>query len=52
MNVLEQWQEFYKKIIDICEQYSANKYQQLGEFKQDISGLSIYETYKEYLSLF
>jgi hypothetical protein len=52
MDILKQWQEFYSKIIDIRQQYPANKYQLPAEFKQDIPGLSLYRTYGEYLSIF
>ncbi|BAQ65425.1 hypothetical protein [Geminocystis sp. NIES-3709] len=52
MDVLKQWQNFYKTISDIREQYPATQYQQPDEFKQEIPGLSIYQNYGEYLPIF
>ncbi|MGI0481662.1 hypothetical protein ACN4EE_12825 [Geminocystis sp. CENA526] len=52
MDVMKQWKNFYKTITDIREQYPPSQYQQPDEFKQEIPGLSLYQTYGEYLSIF
>lgn len=50
--LLKQWQGYYKTITDVREQYPASKYQLPEEFKQEIPGLSIYQTYAEYITIF
>lgn len=52
MQVLKPWQEFYKTISDIREQYSPNQYNLPEQFTQEIPGLSIYQKYQQYVNMF
>ena len=49
VELLKKWEQPYKKIEMIRQEYTGNKYSIPSEFKQDISGLSTYKKYAEYL---
>lgn len=52
VQVLKPWQGFYKTVTDIREQYSSNQYNLPEQFTQEIPGLSIYESYQQFVNLF
>lgn len=49
IQLLKNWQKFYKSILAIRKEYPANEYKQPSLFHKEIPGLTIYKKYQGYL---
>jgi len=49
VQLLKKWEKPYKTIALVRKEYTEEKYNIPGEFKEDIAGLKTYQKYAEYL---
>jgi hypothetical protein len=49
LNLLKQWQKFYKPMLSILEEYPPSDYKQPPLFKDPIPALEIYQKYGSHL---
>lgn len=49
LKILKQWEEPFKKVVALREEYNAKEYKQPKGFAEEIPGLELYKKYQEFL---